>query len=415
MPEGWAGELSVTWRISSSAYHRISAAMFLAGFATFSLIYCVQPLLPAFARDFHIGPAESSLALSATTGALAAALLCAAPGSEVLGRRGLMFGSMCAAAILNVTDAFAPTWHALLIARALEGIALGGVPAVAMAYLAEEIHPQGLGLSMGLYVGGTAFGGMIGRVGIGALTEFISWHLALGILGAIDLLAAIGFFILLPDSRYFKQQPSLDPSYHLSAWLRHLRHPGLPFLFLIGCLTVGAFVTIYNYASFRLAAPPYQLSPTQVSLIFVVYLFGMVASPLAGALADRVGRGPLLITSITIQAIGVGFTLLQDLGAIIVGIVIMTIGFFIAHSIASGWVGSMAGRAKGHAASLYLLAYYLGSSVMGSIGGWFWASGGWSSVAGFTATLLAVAWAAARWVHCATRCSGDQADRRASL
>jgi YNFM family putative membrane transporter len=405
----------VTWGISSAAYRRISAAMFLAGFATFSLVYCVQPLLPAFTRDFHIGPAESSLALSLTTGALAAAIVCAAPGSEVLGRRGVMFGSMCAAAILNITSAFAPTWHALLTARALEGFALGGVPAVAMAYLAEEIHPQGLGLSMGLYVGGTAFGGMLGRVGIGALTGLISWRPALGILGAIDLLAAIGFFALLPDSRYLKKRPSLDPSYHLSAWLRHLRHPGLPFLFLIGCLTMSAFVTIYNYMSFRLAAPPYQLSSTQVSLIFVVYLFGIVASPFAGALADRVGRGPLLMSSITIEAIGIGLTLLQSLGAIIVGIVIMTIGFFIAHSVASGWVGSMAGSAKGHAASLYLLAYYLGSSVLGSIGGWFWASGGWSSVAGFTATLLAVAWAAARCVHRATRCSGDQADLRASL
>jgi MFS transporter, YNFM family, putative membrane transport protein len=393
----------VTWRISSTAYRRISAAMFLAGFATFSLVYCVQPLLPAFARDFHIGPAESSLAMSMTTASLAAAIVCAAAGSEVLGRRGVMFGSMCAAAILNVTGAVAPTWHTLLTARALEGFALGGVPAVAMAYLAEEIHPQGLGLSMGLYVGGTAFGGMLGRVGIGALTEFISWRLALGILGAIDLLAAIGFVALLPDSRHFKQQASLKPSYHLSAWWGHLRHPGLPFLFLIGCLTMGAFVTICNYTGFRLAAPPYQLSPTQVSLIFVVYLFGIVASPFAGALADRVGRGPVLIASITIEAIGIGLTLLRGLGAIIVGILIMTIGFFFAHSVASAWVGSMAGSAKGHAASLYLLAYYLGSSVMGSIGGWFWASGGWSSVAGFTAALLAVAWVAARWVHCATR------------
>jgi MFS transporter, YNFM family, putative membrane transport protein len=399
MPEGFAGgKLSVTWRVSSPAYRSISGAMFLAGFATFSLVYCVQPLLPAFARDFHIGPAESSLALSATTVCLAAAIVCAAAGSEVLGRRGVMFGSMCAAAILNVTDAVAPTWHALLTARALEGLALGGVPAVAMAYLAEEIHPQSLGLSMGLYVGGTAFGGMLGRVAIGALTESMSWRLALGILGAIDLLAALGFFALLPDSRHFKQRSSLDPSYHLSAWWEHLRHPGLRFLFLIGCLTTGAFVTINNYASFRLAAPPYNLSPTQVNLIFVVYLFGIVASPFAGALADRLGRGPMLIASITIAAIGIGLTLLRGLGAIIVGIVIMTIGFFIAHSVASGWVGSMAGRAKGHAASLYLLAYYLGSSVMGSIGGWFWESGGWTWVAGFTALLLAIAWVAAQCV-----------------
>src|ERR1700674_574539 len=135
MPEGCAGgSLSVTWRISSATYRRISAAMFLAGFATFSLVYCVQPLLPAFARDFHIGPAESALAMSMTTASLAAAIVCAAAGLEVLGRRGGMFGCMCAAAILHVPGPVAPTWHTLLTARALEGFALGGVPAVAMAY-----------------------------------------------------------------------------------------------------------------------------------------------------------------------------------------------------------------------------------------------------------------------------------------
>ncbi len=301
----------------------------------------------------------------------------------------------------------APSWHALLILRALEGFVLGGVPAVAMAYLAEEIHPQGLGLSMGLYVGGTAFGGMFGRVGIGALTELTSWRMAVGVMGAIDLLAAIGFLALLPASRNFTRRPSLDPAYHLAAWSAHLRHRGLPFLFLIGCLAMGAFVTVYNYAGFRLTASPYNLSPTQISLIFVVYLFGMVASSVAGALADRLGRGPVLIAGIVIAAIGVGLTLQQGLAGAIGGIAILTIGFFIAHSVASGWVGRMALGAKGHAASLYLLAYYISSSLMGSIGGWFWAAGRWPAIVGFTGILLALALAAALWLQRHAGASSD--------
>ena len=88
----------------SQAYHRVSVALFLAGFATFSLLYCVQPLLPAFARDFSVGPAESSLALSLSTGCLAIAILCAGAVSEVVGRRGLMFASLIGAAILNMAD-----------------------------------------------------------------------------------------------------------------------------------------------------------------------------------------------------------------------------------------------------------------------------------------------------------------------
>lgn len=378
----------------SAAYRRISAALFLAGFATFSLLYCVQPLLPAFAHDFHVSPAQSSLALSLSTGLLALAILGAGAVSEALGRRGLMFASICAAATLNIVAALVPDWHALLVARALEGLLLGGVPAVAMAYLAEEIHPKSLGLAMGLYVSGTAFGGMVGRVGTGVLTEWTSWRVGLGSVGVIGLLAALGFVALLPASRHFVRQPGLRAADHWQAWKAHLSDPGLPWLFLCGFLMMGAFVTVYNYAGFRLMAAPYGLSQAAISMVFLVYLFGIVASSSAGVLADKLGRSPVMTAGIVIAAAGLGLTLLSSLVGIIAGIVALTVGLFIAHSVASGWVGRRARSHKGHASSLYLLAYYLGSSVMGSVGGWFWAEGGWPAVATFAAALFFMAFMA---------------------
>ena len=385
-----------SWTLrNTTAYRRISIALFLAGFASFSLLYCVQPLLPAFAKDFHVGAAESSLALSLTTGFLAIAVLCAGAGSEMLGRRGLMFASICGAAILNLADAVMPTWHALLIARALEGFVLGGVPAVAMAYLSEEIHPRELGLSMGLYIGGNAFGGMFGRVGIGALTQYASWRAALGIMGAVDLVAAIGFIALLPVSRNFKRRPGLAPRYHLSGRYGHLRRSGLPLLFLIGCLLMGAFVTVYNYAGFRLAASPYNLSldPNQPHFRSLFACHGSMPG------RRRVGGPPWPRAGSCRRhcdcTIGAAATSLQNLDGIIAGVAILTIGFFVAHSVASGWVGHMAVSAKGHAASLYLLAYYLGSSIMGSVGGWFWTAGRWPAVVAFAGALLLLALVAA--------------------
>lgn len=375
----------------SDAYRRIAFALFLAGFATFSLLYCVQPLLPAFTQEFGVSPAQSSLSLSLSTGFLALAILCASALSEALGRRGLMFASMCGASVLTVVVAFAPNWHSLLVARAVEGLVLGGVPAVAMAYLAEEIHPDGLGFAMGLYVGGTAFGGMAGRVGIGVLAELTSWRIAMATLGAIGLLAAVGFVLLLPASRHFVRRTGFAPRRHVGHWLSHLRNRGMASLFMIGFLVMGAFVTVYNYAGFRLMAPPYDLSQTQVSVLFTVYIFGIVASSMAGAMADRLGRKPVLVTGIVVAGLGVLATLLHALAGMALGVVLLTVGFFIAHSVASGWVGRMASQAKGHAASLYLLAYYAGSSVMGSMGGWAWAHGGWPAVAGFTGALLAAA------------------------
>ncbi len=214
----------------------------------------------------------------------------------------------------------------------------------------------------------------------------------------LDLLAAAGFFALLPPSRNFVRRKSLDAAYHLTAWHRHLRHSALPLLFAIGFLVMGGFVTIYNYAGFRLSEPPYDLTPGQMSLIFIVYVFGVVASTAAGRISDAIGRGPVLVAGILLASFGIGLSLFQNLVGVIAGIAFITMGFFVSHAVASGWVGRMAEGAKGHATSLYLLAYYIGASVMGSLGGWVWTAGRWPALAAFTGAQFGLALAAALWL-----------------
>lgn len=375
---------------------RIRLALFLAGFATFSLLYSVQPLLPAFAREFGVSAAASSLPLSLATGGLAVAIFCAGAVSENLGRRGLMFASIALAAVLNLVAACLPHWEALVLVRALSGVALGGVPAVAMVYLAEELPANKLGAATGLYVAGNAFGGMVGRIGMSVLADHFDWRVALAVLSLFDLLAAIGFVWLLPPSRHFVRRTGLNLRFHLQAWGGHLRDRHLPWLFAIPFLLMGVFVSVYNYAGFRLGGPEFRLSQSQLGLIFSAYVFGIVSSSVAGAASDRFGRGPVVLAGTALAALGVALTLAHALAVVIAGIVVLTIGFFVAHSAASAWVGRLGGRAKSHAASLYLLAYYGGASLVGSLSGVAWQHGGWVALAGLCLLLLAIALLAAQ-------------------
>src|SRR3569832_1493324 len=92
---------AMTWtERGTSTYRRTSNALFLAGIVTFTLVYDVQPLLPEFATDFNVSAATSSLALYVNTASLAFDILCAGAGSEMFGRRCLMFASMCFASLL---------------------------------------------------------------------------------------------------------------------------------------------------------------------------------------------------------------------------------------------------------------------------------------------------------------------------
>ncbi len=382
--------------LSDAQLIRIRLALFLAGFATFSLLYSVQPLLPEFARDFHVSAATSSLPLSLATGALAIAIFCAGAVSENLGRRGLMFVSIALAAVLNLVSAFLPHWESLVVVRMLSGVALGGVPAVAMVYLAEELPAGKLGAATGLYVGGNAFGGMSGRIVMSVLTEHVGWRNALATLAVFDLLCAFAFLWLLPPSRNFVRRAGINLGYHLRAWSGHLRDRHLPWLFVIPFMLMGTFVSVYNYAGFRLGGPEFGLSPSQIGLIFSAYVFGIVSSSVAGAASDRFGRGPVVLAGSVVCVVGLLATLVHWLPGVIGGVVLLTIGFFVAHSAASAWVSRLGGASRSHAASLYLLAYYVGSSVIGSVSGWFWQHGGWGALVGFCVVLLAIALVAAQ-------------------
>ena len=384
----------------SRNYWRASVALLFAGYATFSLLYYVQPLLPEFSGAFGASPAQSSLALSFATGALAVAVFVAGFVSEGLSRHRLMTASLMLSSLLTLVAAFAPHWHQMLVLRALTGLALGGVPAVGMAYLAEEVHPDGLGLAMGLYVGGNAIGGMAGRVIAGVLADLFTWRIAIGAIGVLGLAATLAFRALLPPSRHFTPRRGLGVAQHRAALVRHLAgRRELPVLFATAFILMGGFVTLYNYVGYRLLAPPYSMNQATIGAIFIVYLVGVVASPWSGRMADAIGRGRVLIASVIIMLAGVALTLLQPVAAIAFGIACVTFGFFAGHSTASGWVGRLATQGKGQAAALYLLSYYLGSSIVGALGGRFWSAYGWPGVAALVAMLLAVGLAAATWLR----------------
>ncbi|PRA58427.1 MULTISPECIES: MFS transporter [Pseudomonas] len=369
---------------------RTVLALFCGGFATFALLYCVQPMMPMFSQEFSINAAQSSLILSVSTGMLAIGLLITGPISDRIGRKPVMVAALFAAALCTLASALMPTWEGILLMRALTGLSLSGLAAVAMTYLSEEIHPQHIGLAMGLYIGGNAIGGMSGRLIVGVLIDFVSWHTAMLVIGGLALIAAALFWKVLPESRNFRSR-SLHPRSLLDGFTMHFRDAGLPLLFLEAFVLMGAFVTLFNYIGYRLLAAPYHMDQAFVGLLSVVYLSGIYSSAKIGSLADRLGRRKVLWGTIVLMLAGLAVTMLSPLPLVILGMLIFTFGFFGAHSVASSWIGRRATKAKGQASSLYLFSYYAGGSIAGTVGGVFWHQGGWNGIGLFIGTLLVIA------------------------
>jgi YNFM family putative membrane transporter len=363
----------------------------------FALMYCVQPLLPQFVDEFGISAAASSMAVSLTTGFLASALLVTGALAEGWGRKRVMVTSLFCGATLTALSSLATTWPSLLVTRAAIGVVFAGLPAIAMAYVGEELEPAAVGLAMGIYVGGTAVGGMAGRVFTAMLADRGTWRHAVGLTGVLGLIAAFAVLALLPRSRRFEAQPVTVPIL-LRTYAAQLRDPVLALLFAEGFIFMGSFIAVYNYIGFRLLAPPYGLSQAQVGSVFLLYLLGLVSSPWAGSLAHRFGRDRTLAVSLLLMLGGIAVTMATPLVAVGTGMALLTFGFFAAHSVTSSWVGARADARKAQASSLYLFSYYLGASVIGAVAGLFFQSFGWDGIGALLIVLVGVALAALLFV-----------------
>ncbi|WP_409483925.1 MFS transporter [Arsenicicoccus dermatophilus] len=388
-------------RPGSAAYRRITVALFLGGLATFATIYTTQPLLPELARVFGLSPARSALSVSATTLALGASMLAVGPSSETLGRTRVMHASLLASSLVTVATALAPGWHLLLALRVLLGVAVAGLPGVAVAYLREEVDPSAASRAAGLYIGGTALGGMAGRFVTGGIADLAGWRWAIAAVGLMSLGCAVAVRVLLPPSRRFTPAPL--PLGELLAMTRRMAtDPVLLALYGIAFCSMGAFVSAFNAMGFRLAAAPYGLSVGVAGLVFAVYAPGSVASARAGRMADRHGARVVVPIALTTFGSGLAITLATPLWLVVAGLSVVSVGFFAAHGVASGWVAERAvrvGRGTAQATSLYLFAYYLGSSVCGTVAGAAWSAGGWPLVVAWTGGLVLVAVVLALWLR----------------
>ena len=377
-------------RAGTPEFRRISAALWCAGVGTFVLLYAVQGLLPMFSRAYDVSPAVSSLTISMATGALALAVLPVSALAESRGRKRVLTTSMTAAAVLGLVAPLAPDFGVLLVVRTLQGVAMAGVPALAMAHLAQEVDPRSLGRAMGILIAGNTFGGLSGRLLAGVVADVAGWRWALAAVGLTSLGCVLAFRALLPEPR--QESPSAEALPVLLRQLRgHLADPGVRRACAVSFLLMSAFVTVYNYLGFRLLAEPFGLSQAVVGLVFLAYLFGTASSTAAGALGDRWGRLWVMAGGIGLLLLGALVSLPDLLGLVLGGLVLVTVGFFAAHSSASSWLSHRVTAAPAQATALYLFSYYAGSSVGGTAGGVAFEAAGWPGLVGFVAALQVLA------------------------
>ncbi|MDE2516593.1 MAG: MFS transporter [Rhodospirillales bacterium] len=373
-----------------------AAGVALAGMVNFLNLYSVQAVMPTLARDFDVSVAQAGLTVTASTAAVALVAPAVGMISDALGRKRLIVGAMWALVIPTLLAGFAPSLSWLLLWRFVQGLMLPFIFAVTVAYVGDETEGGETIRLAGTYSAGTIFGGFAGRFIAGIAASLAGWRASFFVLAVLTVAGALAVAWLLPRERRFR--PVRGVRAGLGGFAEHLRNPRLIATYAVGFAVLFSIVAAFTYANFLLAAPPYGLGPAELGAIFVVYLVGMVVTPLATRLAVRWGRRATLALAYATGIAGLALSLLPSLAAIIAGLAGISAAVFIEGALSIGFIGAAARRAKSVAVGLYVTVYYIGGSLGGIVPASVWHRFGWPGCVALIvlvqSAMLAIAW---RW------------------
>ncbi len=219
----------------------------------------------------------------------------------------------------------------------------------------------------------------------GLIASQFSWRVAFVALGTIGAVGGVLVWVYLPPGRHFV--PARNTAATLQAMGRHLKNPRLIATYAVGFCVLFSMLATFTYINFYLAAPPFRLSPAALGFLFVVYLAGAVATPVAGRSIDRAGHRFTLVVAYAGAVGGILLTLIPSLPVILIGLALCCTAVFVAQSASTSYIGTVTSSARAAAVGLYVLFYYAGGSAGAAIPGHFWSLGGWPACVALIATV----------------------------
>ncbi|HEV2239294.1 MAG TPA: MFS transporter [Ktedonobacterales bacterium] len=366
-----------------------------AASVAFTAMYSTQAILPQIGAQFHVTPAQAGLTLLSVTFALALASLGAGRLADAFGTRRVMLTCGLALTLISAAVPLAPTFWSLVALRGAQGLAIPGLTVAGLAYLHNDLPAAWRGRVSGFYIAANSLGGLVGRLGVGLTVEAIGWR---GSLALVAGWVALGTLTLVatPPAAPRAAPAADDTAAPVSPPLRVIVRR-LWWAPLIGGAVFFPFLTVFSYAPYRLEGAPFGLSPTTTSLLYLVYIMGAVASPIAGNISDRIGRRPTIQVALVVACAGLACALVDQLVVTVAGLALVCVGSLMAHAVANASVSEAANplgeRARATALALYTLGFYVGGGLGSYVPGLVLVRFGWRGVVALCAVVVGIAFA----------------------
>jgi len=370
-------------RAATESGPRLQAIVFCLVAASFTAVYITQPVLPVLQVEFGVNESTASLTVSAVILGIALANLPFGVLADRYPIRPLLIGG---AAVVSAASLLCAVTHGiwlLVAARFVQGLFIPSLTTCLAAYLSRSLPLERLNVVMGSYVSATIAGGLGGRLLGGWIHPPLHWRYAFVTSAALLIAAAVTAARTLPD------EPAERPLEERGAgFIQLLSRAEVLRVLVVPFTAFFVFSATFNYLPFYVSRPPIGAPLKVLTLLYLAYVVGMVAGPVAGKVSNRLGSGATMVIGSTLLAGAIACTLVPRLWVIAASLPVVCGGFFGVHAAALGTLNRRLTGSRGRANSLYVLFYYLGGAVGISTTGWAYSHAGWPGVIALAIAVL---------------------------
>ncbi|WP_228201320.1 MFS transporter [Aliarcobacter skirrowii] len=324
---------------------------------TMSVMYATQPLQPLLATKFEVTITEASLFTAVILFFLAVAPIIYGYILEKVCAKKMLINASIVLLITNIFLGLSNSYELFLFFRVCEALVIPAILTSLMSILAN-IDKDNIKFNMSIYVAGTVFGGLVGRVFSGFIATTFSYEYVF-----YSLSFAIFISILLIKKLNFNGEANIIKP-KISDVVNILKDRRFVIVYFVMFCIFFVFSGVLNVLPFRAKELSSEFSEFQIALLYLGYGMGILVSLNSKKIVNFF-KGE--INTILYATIFFIFTIsslfIENILYLFLLLFLVCIGMFTAHTVSTQLANSMQKSQKSLTSGMYLTFYYLGGAT----------------------------------------------------
>jgi YNFM family putative membrane transporter len=358
--------------LASLRAHGTLTKIYFCTVITFCSLYAAQPIQPVFQHEFALTSLQAILFTTLMMLPLGFAPLFYGVLLESLSARLIVRTAILLLGVLELLFSVTNNYVLLLILRGLQGLVIPAILTSLVSYISFTALREDVQAAVARYIAATILGGFLGRFLSGLFTDLFGWRFFFFFLG---LMLVWGFFLL----RTLEKDANLEYSRPTVAEVTELvRQPQFFWLYCTIFSVFFVFAGLLNFLPFQLKSIHPSFRETGIGFMYFGYVMGILVSLNVRRLIGLFGsETKVAMAGLFLYIAGILGFMLPDHRAMFFAMFVFCTGMFMAHSLLSGYINTLAKSKKGIANGVYISFYYLGGTLGSFAPGVFYEHYGW--------------------------------------